>query len=642
MAGSKFRGDIEERLKSILNEIQNSNDKIILFIDEIHLIMNLGKTEGSIDVSNFLKPALARSLHCIGATTIDEYRKFIEKDLALARRFQKVIIKEPTVMDTISILRGLKERYEVHHGVRITDSALITAASLSNRYITDRFLPDKAIDLVDEACSSLRLQHESKPDPIQNLDSEIMTIQIELESLKKETDPNSIERKEKLNNVLKEKQEKINKLTETWIKEKTEIDKIKNAKADLEKAKIDLEAAQREGDYAKASELRYSTIPNLEKSLPKDSTTSTSLINLQNASDSSANEEENLNLLHDAVTSEDISVVISKMTGIPLNSLLKGDKDRLLYMEDSLKLRVIGQDEAIHSISDAVRLQRAGLTSEKRPIASFMFLGPTGTGKTELTKTLAEFLFDNENSIVRFDMSEFQEKHTVSRLIGAPPGYVGYENSGELTEAVRRKPYSIVLFDEFEKAHHDVSKLLLQVLDEGQLTDSQGNKIDFKNTIIVMTSNIGQNVLLRENIDENDASGEISKKVKDEVIEIMKHSYPPEFINRVDEIIVFNRLSKQSLKKIVNIRIKEIQDRLKEKKIELKLSEESEQWLVDHGYDPMYGARPLNRLIQKEILNPLARLLIKGQIRHNEDVYIEVNDHNKLVVKPNHEVEEKK
>ncbi|KAK5778461.1 hypothetical protein RI543_004126 [Arxiozyma heterogenica] len=625
IAGAKYRGEFEERLKGVLDEV---DDKTIMFIDEVHMLLGLGTDgKGAMDASNILKPKLAKGLRCISATTLDEF-KIIEKDPALTRRFQPIILNEPSVQDTISILRGLKERYEVHHGVRITDAALVSAAVLSNRYINDRFLPDKAIDLVDEACAVLRLQHESKPDEIQKLDRQIMTIQIELESLKKETDPVSQERRDKLKEDLELKQKELGRLKEIWDKEKLAIEEVKNCKADLEKARIELEQAQRNGDYTRASELRYSKIPTLEKKI--EATKKNSVEN-----------SENNNLLHDSVTSDDISKVVARMTGIPTETVMKGDKDRLLYMEESLKERVVGQDEAIHAISDAVRLQRAGLTSEKRPIASFMFLGPTGTGKTELTKALAQFLFDNESNVIRFDMSEFQEKHTVSRLIGAPPGYVLSESGGQLTEAVRRKPYSVVLFDEFEKAHPDVSKLLLQVLDEGKLTDSLGHQVDFRNTIIVMTSNIGQDILLADESvgegKEGSDTGIVDPKVKEQVIEKMKKSYPPEFINRIDDILVFNRLSKKVLRSIVDIRIKEIQERLVDKRMKLVLTDEAKEWLTDHGYDHFYGARPLNRLIHKELLNTMATYILKGQLRPGETVNVTVDKDGNLMVKPNHE-----
>lgn len=609
ISNAKFRGDFESKLKQILKEVEDKDGKIVLFIDEFHLLMGLGKAEGSIDASNMLKPALARGkLALCGATTTDEYRKYVEKDAALSRRFSPVMVDEPSLQDTISILRGLKERYEVHHGVRITDGALVTSAVYSNRYLTERRLPDKAIDLIDEACSTLRLQQESKPDAIANLDRQIMTIEIELESLVNETDQLSVDRRQKLEDDLKYKKSEWQALNLQWESERKSIEEVKSAKLTLEQARFELEQAQRDGNYGRASELLYGRIPQLEMQVA-DLTEGETTYN-------------NSALLHDSVTSDDIANVISKMTGIPISNLMSDEKNKLLGMEDALREKVIGQDEAIRSVADAVRLQRAGLTSEKRPIASFMFLGPTGTGKTELTKALAEFLFADKSSIIRFDMSEFQEKHSISRLIGSPPGYVGYEESGELTEAVRRKPYSVILFDEIEKAHKDLSKLLLQVLDEGNLTDAHGHHINFLNSIIVMTSNIGQEYLLSE--ENKDSSGVISQNTKTQIIELLKQYYPPEFLNRLDDVLVFNRLSKVSLRNILNIRLGEIDARLKDRRIKLEFSSQAVEKLCDLGYDPAYGARPLNRVLQKKVLNPLAMLLIKGQVQNGETVHVDV------------------
>ena len=608
ISGARFRGDFEERLKAVLKEVTDAHGGVILFIDEMHSLLGLGKAEGSMDAGNLLKPALSRGdLQCCGATTMNEYR-LIEKDPALARRFQPIQVGEPTVQETISILRGLKERYEVHHGVRILDSALVAAANLSNRYISERFLPDKAIDLVDEAASAQRLQQESKPDAIQELDRQIMTIQIELESLRKETDVPSVERKEKLEQELQIKEDEAARLTEIWEKEKSEIEAIKNARSDLEAARIALEQAQREGDYGKASELRYSTIPRLQSQLP------------QEGAEASASAS---GILHDSVTPADIEAVVSRQTGIPVTKLMSGEIEKLVNMEDTLRQSVRGQDEALTAVANAVRSQRAGLSGDNRPIASFFFLGPTGVGKTELTKKLASFLFSTESAMIRFDMSEFQEKHTVSRLLGAPAGYVGYEDSGQLTEAVRRKPYAVLLFDEFEKAHRDISGLLLQILDEGFLTDAQGHKVDFRNTLIVLTSNLGADILVNAGSAEKDLT-EISPATKEAVMAIVQSHFPPEFINRLDEFVFFRRLSKSALRDIVDIRLKELQARLDERRIVLKVDEEVKNWLTDKSYDPRYGARPLNRLLQKQLSNSLADRIIKGEIRTGQIARVQV------------------
>src|ERR1700734_2326367 len=599
IAGAKYRGEFEERLKGVLNEVTAAAGGIILFIDEMHTLVGAGKADGAMDASNLLKPALARGeLHCVGATTLDEYRKHVEKDAALARRFQPVFVGEPTVEDTVSILRGLKEKYEVHHGVRISDSAIVAAATLSNRYITDRFLPDKAIDLMDEAGSRLRMQVDSKPEELDEFDRRIMQLKIEQEALKKETDNASKDRLQKLGAELADLQEKSDSLTARWKAEKDKVGQAAKLKEELDAARNALAQAQRKGDYAEAGRITYSTIPELEKKLED------------------AESQDNSVLVDEAVTASHVAQVVSRWTGVPVDKMLEGEREKLLKMEEEIARRVVGQREAVVAVSTAVRRARAGLQDPNRPIGSFMFLGPTGVGKTELTKALASFLFDDESAMVRIDMSEYMEKHSVARLIGAPPGYVGYEEGGALTEAVRRRPYQVVLFDEIEKAHPDVFNVLLQVLDDGRLTDGQGHTVDFRNTLIVMTSNLGAELLV------NQPEGEDTDKVRDQVMAIVRASFRPEFLNRIDEIILFHRLQKSEMAHIVDIQMKRLAKLLEERKITIALEPSARTWLADKGWDPAYGARPLKRVIQKSVQDPLAELILSGRIKDGEKVDI--------------------